>query len=51
MPAAAAITELIVIAPPDDTAAARALASAVGAHWAALDSVQAAVAVLNDLLG
>lgn len=50
LPYASAVPELIIIAPRDDTDEAAALAASAGAKWAALDSVDAAVAVLNDLL-
>lgn len=51
VPAAAAIDELIIIAPRDDGDEAAALAAAAGARWATLDTVDAAVGLLNDLLG
>lgn len=50
VPAAAAIPELIILAPRDDAAEAQALAAASGARAAALESVDSAVALLNDLL-
>lgn len=50
VPAAAAIPELVIVAPRDDGAAARSLAVASGARWATLDHVQAAGAVLESLL-
>ncbi|MEO9139257.1 MAG: vWA domain-containing protein [Jatrophihabitans sp.] len=50
VPAAAAIPELLIIAPRDDTEEAAALADASGARWATMDTVDAAVTVLNDLL-
>lgn len=49
-PAAAAIPELVIIAPRDDFAEAAALAAASGARWAPLSGVDAAVTLLNDLL-
>lgn len=51
VPAASAIPELIIVAPREDDAEAASLAAASGARWATLDSVDAAVALLNDLLG
>lgn len=50
VPAASALAELIILAPREDTDEAAALAAASGARWAALDSVDRAVAALNDLL-
>ncbi len=50
VPAARAIPELIIVAPRDDTSEAAALAAASGARWAALETVDTAVGLLNDLL-
>jgi hypothetical protein len=50
VPPAAAIPELIIVAPRDDGAQAAALAAASGAKWASLDSFDRAAGLLNDLL-
>jgi Mg-chelatase subunit ChlD len=50
VPPAAAIPELIVVAPRDDGAQAAALAAAAGAKCATLDSLDGAVTLLNELL-
>jgi Mg-chelatase subunit ChlD len=50
VPAAAAIPELVVVAPRDDGAEAAALAAAAGARWATLHSLDGAVTLLADLL-
>jgi Mg-chelatase subunit ChlD len=47
---AASIPDLIVVAPRDDGAEAAALAAAAGAKCATLDSLDGAVALLNELL-
>ena len=48
--AAAAVDELIILAPCDDTDAARDLAAGVGARWASLDHLDAAMGMLGELL-
>lgn len=50
VPAARAVPELIIVAPREDGEAAAALAAASGARWATLDTVDAAVRLLNELL-
>ena len=50
LPAAAAVDELVIVAPRDDGEAAQELARAVGARWTKLDDLDAAVLALDDLL-
>ena len=50
VPAAAAIPELIIIAPRGDGSEAAELAAAAGARWVTLETVDAAAGLLNDLL-
>jgi Mg-chelatase subunit ChlD len=49
-PAASAIPELLIVAPRDDGDEAATLAAASGSRWASLETVDAAVATLNELL-
>lgn len=51
VPVAAAIPELVILAPGSDSDAAAALAAASGARWGAFDHVDAAPALLEELLG
>ncbi len=50
VPVAAAIPELVILAPGNDSEAAAALAAASGARWGAFDHVDAAPALLAQLL-
>ena len=50
VPLAAAVPELVILAPGDDSESAAELAAASGARWAAFDHVDAAPALLEQLL-